>query len=148
MKQKTLFWKILGSENEIDRKYQKKESPEIREQQVVHKPKLYRYSTDENEEKMGELSVTEIENFSKKDLDSDDVMLLDCYDEVFVWLGESSSQEEKEQTLSRVREIIKNHVKDDKTFSNTESATTFVLQGFFLFYFILFFIFFLILLFI
>jgi len=47
-------------------------------------------------DKTGVFKVSEINNFTQDDLDNDDVMLLDIYDAVFVWIGKNSTKKEKE----------------------------------------------------
>eukprot|EP01091_Cochliopodium_minus_P016615 TRINITY_DN6286_c0_g1_i1.p1 TRINITY_DN6286_c0_g1~~TRINITY_DN6286_c0_g1_i1.p1 ORF type:complete len:400 (-),score=127.00 TRINITY_DN6286_c0_g1_i1:34-1209(-) len=125
-----LFWKILGATETKDRIYQQKDLPEIKEPVILHKPRLYVYSNDENPKSIGELTTREIENFGKSDLDPTNVMVLDCYDEIFIWLGKGSNQEEKEQSLQKAYEIVRNHKLDDNTFANDiNSALTFVEEG-------------------
>eukprot|EP01091_Cochliopodium_minus_P009405 TRINITY_DN2310_c0_g2_i1.p1 TRINITY_DN2310_c0_g2~~TRINITY_DN2310_c0_g2_i1.p1 ORF type:complete len:570 (-),score=234.78 TRINITY_DN2310_c0_g2_i1:30-1739(-) len=125
-----LFWRSLGSKDQSDRIYSNKQ-PESIEEPPKRTPKLFKYSNDHNKEKLGEFSVDEIPNFSKNDLDSDDVMLLDCYDELFIWLGKNSNEEERKETTSKANEIAKSHIMDDSTFSSerlTYSAITFMEQ--------------------
>lgn len=43
----------------------------------------------------GKLVVTEIENFAQKDLDGDDVMMLDVSSTIYVWIGHKASDNEK-----------------------------------------------------
>lgn len=43
----------------------------------------------------GKFKVEEIANFEQDDLDSDDIMVLDGGDEVYVWVGTGSTDEEK-----------------------------------------------------
>lgn len=49
------------------------------------------------------LIVTEIADFGQEDLNEDDCMVLDGGDEVYVWLGKTSSPEEKEQSLEMAK---------------------------------------------
>ena len=46
-----------------------------------------------------------------KDLDGEDVMLLDSGDEVYLWLGEDSEAEE----ASRARDLAKQYLEADPT---------------------------------
>ena len=135
-----MFWKTLGSKDVNDRVYNK--DPTDITEVKKHKARLFKYSNDDNTEKIGELTVVEIEKFTRKDLDSDDVMLLDCFDELFVWLGKESNNEERTEALRAVDQISKSNIIEDTTFasenSTNYSAITFVEDGlFFCFYFIL-----------
>ncbi|KAI5081901.1 hypothetical protein GOP47_0001644 [Adiantum capillus-veneris] len=47
----------------------------------------------------GKLEAIEVFNFTQNDLLSEDVMVLDTYDEVFVWIGENADVKEKQQAL-------------------------------------------------
>jgi len=57
----------------------------------------------------GVFKVEEIFSFSQDDLDSDDVFLLDCYNQVFVWVGDRSNDVEKalsfETAIKYVKEV-------------------------------------------
>jgi len=55
----------------------------------------------------GAFKVTEVFNFSQDDLINDDVMILDTYSEVFVWVGHDSTKEEKDQALKTALEYVK-----------------------------------------
>ncbi|VBB32433.1 unnamed protein product [Acanthocheilonema viteae] len=53
-------------------------------------PKLYQCS-DQN----GRLTIEEIYNYTQKDLDGDDVMILDAMNVIYVWIGAGANEEEK-----------------------------------------------------
>jgi len=57
----------------------------------------------------GVFKVEEIFSFSQDDLDPDDVFLLDCYNQVFVWVGDRSNEVEKalsfETAIKYVQEV-------------------------------------------
>lgn len=59
----------------------------------------------------GCLRVNEVAHFSQEDLNEDDVMVLDSGDEVYVWVGRGSDDQEKEKAL----EMAKNYIKTDPT---------------------------------
>ena len=40
--------------------------------------------------------MEEVEQFGQKDLDQTDVMILDCFNEVFVWVGEQANEAERD----------------------------------------------------
>ena len=57
----------------------------------------------------GVFKIEEIFSFSQDDLDPDDVFLLDCYNQVFVWVGDRSNEVEKalsfETAIKYVKEV-------------------------------------------
>ncbi|VDK77680.1 unnamed protein product [Litomosoides sigmodontis] len=53
-------------------------------------PKLYQCS-----DRHGKLSIEEICNYTQKDLDGDDVMILDTLKVIYVWIGVDASEDEK-----------------------------------------------------
>eukprot|EP01120_Amphizonella_sp_Union-15-10_P017555 TRINITY_DN9784_c0_g1_i1.p1 TRINITY_DN9784_c0_g1~~TRINITY_DN9784_c0_g1_i1.p1 ORF type:complete len:459 (-),score=96.49 TRINITY_DN9784_c0_g1_i1:40-1416(-) len=55
----------------------------------------------------GSIKVIEIFNFDQDDLDDDDVMLLDAFTSVFVWIGRGATQNEKEQSSQIAIDYIK-----------------------------------------
>ena len=75
----------------------------------------------------GRLSVEEIADFVQEDLVEDDVMILDTYDEIFVWMGKGANVVEKKGALQTVKEYIKT----DPTGRNEEETTLMQInQGF------------------
>ena len=46
----------------------------------------------------GYFTVDRIDNYEQSDLESSDVMILDDWDTVFIWLGKDASRDEKEQS--------------------------------------------------
>jgi len=69
----------------------------------------------------GVLRVEEISDFSQEDLNSDDVMVLDSGDVVYVWLGEGASDEEKTTSW----QLAQNYIKADPS-PRTLDTTVFV----------------------
>jgi len=47
----------------------------------------------------GRFTVDEIVHFEQEDLDENDVMLLDTYDEIFIWIGRTSREWEKQEAM-------------------------------------------------
>lgn len=43
--------------------------------------------------------MTEVHNFTQDDLLSDDIMILDCHNVIYEWVGQHASTEEKELNL-------------------------------------------------
>lgn len=66
-------------------------------------PRLFHCQIREN----GKFRVEEIASFGQDDLDPDDIMVLDGGDEVYVWVGNGSTAEEKEKSIdmAKVRKI-------------------------------------------
>jgi len=54
----------------------------------------------------GKFKVQEIFDFTQQDLDTSDVMLLDVYDCVFVWIGKGSNDEEKELSFQAAMDFL------------------------------------------
>ncbi|XP_004487964.1 villin-4-like [Cicer arietinum] len=48
----------------------------------------------------GNLKVTEIYNFSQDDLMTEDIFILDCYSEIFVWVGQQVDPKSRMQALT------------------------------------------------
>ena len=47
----------------------------------------------------GRFRVEEVLDFAQEDLEEDDVMILDAWKELFVWVGESARKEEKRDAI-------------------------------------------------
>ncbi len=89
------FWAALGGETE----YVKDQPAET----AAVEPRLFHCSNVS-----GKFRVVEVPNFTQDDLINDDVMLLDTYNEVFVWIGSESNREEKEQSKTLALDFIEN----------------------------------------
>jgi hypothetical protein len=75
----------------------------------------------------GYFRVEEVFDYDQEDLIEDDVMLLDTYAEVFVWIGKGANAEEKKKALETVIEYIKT----DKSGRTPQDTVTIVIkQGF------------------
>lgn len=46
------------------------------------------------------LQVTEIHNFSQDDLMTEDIFVLDCHSEIFVWVGQQVDPKSRVQALT------------------------------------------------
>ncbi|EGD82600.1 scinderin isoform 2 [Salpingoeca rosetta] len=77
---------------------------EFKEQaiQEYHEPRLFQCSNAR-----GYFYVEEIFDFDQNDLIEDDVMLLDTYFEVFVWIGQNANPEEKKGALQAAVDYVK-----------------------------------------
>ncbi|XP_030969070.1 villin-1 isoform X2 [Quercus lobata] len=82
-----IFWNALGG---------KAEYPKAKEmKQCVEDPHLFTLNTTE-----GDFKVKEIYNFSQDDLTTEDVLVLDCHREIYVWIGCHSNVGSKQQALT------------------------------------------------
>nr|KAF6493713.1 advillin [Rousettus aegyptiacus] len=59
--------------------------------------------------KTGRFIVTEITDFTQDDLNPGDVMLLDTWDQVFLWIGAEANVTEKESALATAQEYLHTH---------------------------------------
>ncbi|XP_071724262.1 villin-1 [Rutidosis leptorrhynchoides] len=81
------FWNALGGKAEYSKEKEIKRHPED--------PHLFLLSTT-NE---GDFKVKEIYNFTQDDLITEDVILLNCSTEVYVWIGNHSKVKSKQQAF-------------------------------------------------
>jgi hypothetical protein len=76
------FWEALGGRSEY---------PELGPGETVpREPRLFWATTA-----IGYFKVEEVDNFDQDDLVDDDVMILDTFTQVFVWIGSKATEEEK-----------------------------------------------------
>ncbi|XP_009423301.1 advillin isoform X2 [Pan troglodytes] len=59
--------------------------------------------------KTGQFIVTEITDFTQDDLNPSDVMLLDTWDQVFLWIGAEANAMEKESALATAQQYLHTH---------------------------------------
>lgn len=45
------------------------------------------------------MQVTEVHNFTQDDLLTDDLMIVDCNNVIYEWIGQNTSADEKEHAL-------------------------------------------------
>jgi len=95
------FWSFLGGQGEYA-----KFSTEGAE---LKNPRLFRASANS-----GAFTVEEIFGFTQEDLIADDVMLLDTYSEVYVWVGAQSSRDEKESAFKAALDFV-GHAPDGRS---------------------------------
>lgn len=103
------FWQVLGGK-ESYAKSTIKQSAELNNQTPV---RLFVCSNT-----TGMFKVTEIFPFTQQDLLEDDVMLLDTFDEIYVWVGKGANRLERQKAL----ETAINYLKSDPT-GRTEDDT-------------------------
>jgi len=89
---------------------------------ITKEPRLFQCTNA-----VGYFRVEEIFDYDQEDLIEDDVMILDTYQEVFVWIGKGANTEEKKKSLETAVEYIKAD-KSGRTVNDTVLAT--IKQGF------------------
>jgi len=88
------FWTTLGGKAP----YSNEKEPEVGNRP----PRLFQCSNTR-----GYFFVEEIFDFDQEDLVEDDIMLLDTFREVFVWIGKSANTEEKKKSLETATSYVK-----------------------------------------
>ncbi|KAG7269008.1 hypothetical protein CRUP_033500 [Coryphaenoides rupestris] len=90
------FWDALGGKSEYCT------SPRLKDQLDAHPPRLFACSN-----KTGTFLIEEIPGeITQEDLAPDDVMLLDTWDQVFVWIGSEAQSEERAEALASAATYI------------------------------------------
>uniref|UniRef100_A0A4W6FBK0 Advillin n=1 Tax=Lates calcarifer TaxID=8187 RepID=A0A4W6FBK0_LATCA len=92
------FWELLGGKAPY--------ASDKRLQQTVldHQPRLFECSN-----KTGRFIVTEVTQFTQDDLSEDDVMLLDTWDQVFLWIGKEANEVERKEAAVTSQEYLHTH---------------------------------------
>jgi hypothetical protein len=113
----TEFWVGLG----YDIANGRPQYAEFKESQVeeYRPPRLFQCSNAR-----GYFYVEEIFDFDQEDLIEDDVMILDAFFEVFVWIGDGANVEEKKRAL----ETAKEYVDSDPTDRTSEDCAIMVVK--------------------
>ncbi|XP_032871329.1 advillin isoform X1 [Amblyraja radiata] len=92
------FWEALGG------KAPYANDKRLQEENVDYQSRLFECSN-----KTGRFIAEEITNFIQEDLSEDDVMLLDTWDQIFLWIGKNANETEREQSLTTAQEYLKTH---------------------------------------
>uniref|UniRef100_A0A8C9VDS3 Advillin n=1 Tax=Scleropages formosus TaxID=113540 RepID=A0A8C9VDS3_SCLFO len=71
---------------------------------VDHHPRLFECSN-----KTGRFIVTEIAHFTQDDLCEDDIMLLDTWDQIILWLGNDANETERTESVVISQEYLHTH---------------------------------------
>ncbi|XP_036604538.1 gelsolin isoform X1 [Trichosurus vulpecula] len=111
------FWEALGG------KAAYRTSPRLKDKKMdAHPPRLFACSN-----KIGRFVIEEVPGeFMQEDLATDDVMLLDTWDQVYVWVGKDSQEEEKTEALTSA----KRYIETDPANRDRRTPVTIVKQGF------------------
>ncbi|XP_062058075.1 advillin [Lepus europaeus] len=92
------FWDLLGG------KAPYANDKRLQQEALDVQPRLFECSN-----KTGRFVVTEVTDFTQDDLDPTDVMLLDTWDQVFLWIGAEANATEKERALLTAQEYLRTH---------------------------------------
>ncbi|XP_060613352.2 gelsolin isoform X1 [Anolis sagrei] len=111
------FWTALGG------KAPYRTSPRLKDKKMdAHPPRLFACSN-----KIGRFTIEEVPGeLTQDDLATDDVMLLDTYDQVFVWVGKDAQEEEKTEAEASARRYIET----DPSNRDRRTPITLIRQGF------------------
>ncbi|KAG5856632.1 adseverin [Anguilla anguilla] len=109
------FWAALGGKKE----YQT--SQRLERQTITHAPRLFGCSN-----KTGRFTIEEVPGeFTQDDLAEDDVMLLDVWDQVFVWIGKDANEVERTES----RKSAKTYIETDPAGRDKGTPLVIVKQG-------------------
>ncbi|XP_057866984.2 villin-4 isoform X1 [Cryptomeria japonica] len=100
------FWNALGGKKEYSSQKAVKETGKD--------PHLFGCSLSR-----GNLEVTEIFNFVQDDLMTEDMMILDCHSEIYVWVGQQVDSKSKQQALNIGQKYLEKDVLLEKLSSET-----------------------------
>ncbi|KAM6928143.1 advillin [Xenentodon cancila] len=109
------FWELLGG------KAPYANSKRLQQVVLVHEPRLFECSN-----KTGRFIVTEVTQFTQDDLNEDDVMLLDTWDQVFLWIGKEANEVERKEAVVTSQEYLRTHPGD----RDPDSPILLIKQGF------------------
>ncbi|KAM9337040.1 villin-1 [Symphorus nematophorus] len=92
------FWVALGGKAPYasDKRLQREEPP--------HSPRLFECSNQ-----VGQFKMTEVDDFAQSDLDEEDVMLLDTWEEIFLWVGNLSNKYETKEAWNCAQDYLRTH---------------------------------------
>ncbi|KAI8044788.1 gelsolin isoform X1 [Drosophila gunungcola] len=90
------FWEELNGEGQYDRSLGDVGAPLL-------EPRLFHCRLSSG----GRVKVEEVAKYEQEVLDSDDVMLLDAGDEIYLWVGSGASEEENARILDMAKRYIR-----------------------------------------
>ncbi|XP_021371999.1 villin-1-like isoform X2 [Mizuhopecten yessoensis] len=90
------FWTLLGGQEDYPSEKRLQMSEEVRA------PRLFQLSNAS-----GNLKASEIPDFTQEDLVVDDVMLLDAWDTLFLWVGQGANKVERTESPKLVMDYLK-----------------------------------------
>uniref|UniRef100_A0A8D0GKU7 Advillin n=1 Tax=Sphenodon punctatus TaxID=8508 RepID=A0A8D0GKU7_SPHPU len=111
----TAFWELLGGKTPYA------SAKRLQQEVPDYLPRLFECSN-----KTGRFVVTEVTDFTQDDLSESDVMLLDTWDQVFLWIGRDANETEKKEALATAQEYLHTHPSGRET----DTPILIVKQGF------------------
>ncbi|XP_022600669.1 advillin-like [Seriola dumerili] len=111
----TEFWELLGG------KAPYASGKRLQQMVLDHEPRLFECSN-----KTGRFIVTEVVQFTQDDLSEEDVMLLDTWDQVFLWIGKEANEVERKEAVVISQEYLYTHPGD----RDQDTPIVMVKQGF------------------
>ncbi|XP_023279228.1 advillin-like [Seriola lalandi dorsalis] len=109
------FWELLGG------KAPYASGKRLQQMVLDHEPRLFECSN-----KTGRFIVTEVTQFTQDDLSEEDVMLLDTWDQVFLWIGKEANEVERKEAVVISQEYLYTHPGD----RDQDTPIVMVKQGF------------------
>jgi hypothetical protein len=100
------FWASIGGKGDYEKCFQTSEAPLL-------PTRLFQCS-----DASGKFKIEEVAHFAQEDLDTDDVMILDTGDEVYVWMGSGASPEEKKKS----QKLAEDYISSDPTDRNLDNT--------------------------
>ncbi|CAK6955729.1 advillin isoform X2 [Scomber scombrus] len=97
----TEFWELLGGKGPYA------SCKRLQQTVLDHQPRLFECSN-----KTGRFIVSEVTQFTQDDLSEDDVMLLDTWDQVFLWIGKEANEVERKEAVVTSQEYLRTHPGD------------------------------------
>ncbi|XP_062300557.1 advillin isoform X2 [Scomber scombrus] len=97
----TEFWELLGGKGPYA------SCKRLKQTVLDHQPRLFECSN-----KTGRFIVSEVTQFTQDDLSEDDVMLLDTWDQVFLWIGKEANEVERKEAVVTSQEYLRTHPGD------------------------------------
>uniref|UniRef100_A0A3B5M6X5 Gelsolin n=1 Tax=Xiphophorus couchianus TaxID=32473 RepID=A0A3B5M6X5_9TELE len=111
------FWAVLGGKDDYCR------APRLSNKMDAHPPRLFASSN-----KTGTFQMEEVPGeLTQDDLAPDDVMILDTWDQVFVWIGNEANEEEKMEAAATGET---RYIRTDPTSRNPLTPIVTLKQGF------------------
>ncbi|KAF3695235.1 Gelsolin AGEL Actin-depolymerizing factor [Channa argus] len=115
-KEEVAFWEALGGQQDYCR------SPRLNNKMETHPPHLFACSN-----KTGNLLMEEVPGeLTQDDLAPDDFMILDTWDQVFVWIGNQADEEEKRESAA----LAVQYIESSPTYRDPRTLIVIVKQGF------------------
>ncbi|CAO1441408.1 unnamed protein product [Diamesa hyperborea] len=102
------FWDALGGKGDYDTEIDPAGAPFL-------EPRLFHCHVLRS----GKFKVEEVSAYEQDDLDVDDIMVLDGGDEVYVWVGQGSTDEEKAKSM----DMAKDYLRSDPTERSEDTAS-------------------------